>query len=93
MSITGDPSTDELVPLATRLVWSVRKGDRADVAAVLAVADPAGLAVVLAAMVPDDMSPRDLMRWLVDPEEYGRLREDGIGSMAAMNLLRVRGAA
>lgn len=35
------------------------------------------LAVVLAAMVPDDRQPSDLLAWLRHPDEYRRLRDAG----------------
>lgn len=47
------------------------------------------LLVTLAAMVPADMPADALLTWLDNPLEYRRLRESGIGSFAAINLIRV----
>lgn len=72
MSLTGDPVTDQLVPIAARLVGAVRDNDPDEVEQALADTilatggrcDPgAALAVVLAAMVPDDVEPSRLLAW------------------------------
>lgn len=57
---------ESLVPLAARLAGAVRD-DVAEVGRVLALVPPAhmhALAVVLAAMVPDDRTPRELLSWV-----------------------------
>lgn len=72
MTLTGDPVTDQLVPIAARLVGAVREGDADGIEQALADTilatggrcDPgAALAVVLAAMVPDDVEPSRLLAW------------------------------
>lgn len=72
MTLTGDPVTDQLVPIAARLVGAVRDHDPDGVEQALADTilatggrcDPgAALAVVLAAMVPDDSAPSRLLAW------------------------------
>lgn len=89
MSSTGDPLTDAAVGPAVRLVKSVRKQDAAGVAEILADAHQAGpdavnaLVVVLAAMVPDDVTPTALLSWLADPAEYRRLRACGVSGITA----------
>ena len=92
-SITGNPITDAIVPAAVNLVWAVRTEERDEVLAALREAHQARLAaggndrsevetlrtlvVVLAGMVPDDRSPRQLLGWVQNPAEYMRLRHDG----------------
>lgn len=97
MSLTGDALTDWAVRLAQTLVWAVREGDAECVAQVLTEArDEAGraavdaLVIVLAAMVPDDLPPSELLAWRTNPAEYLRLREAGVGSYAAASLCRQR---
>jgi len=72
VSLTGDPTTDALVPIAERFVGAVRDGDSELIEVLLAQAitatggrcDPGtALAVVLAAMVPDDERPSHLLLW------------------------------
>lgn len=46
------------------------------------------LLVTLAAMVPADLPANALLTWLENPLEYRRLRESGVGSFAAMNVIR-----
>lgn len=95
MSLTGDALTDWAVHLAQTLIWAVREGDAERVAEVLTEArDEAGrasvdaLVIVLAAMVPDDLPPSELLAWRTNPAEYLRLREAGVGSYAAASLCR-----
>lgn len=97
MSLTGDALTDWAVPLASRLIWAVREDDKDEVAAVLSEArDEAArvgidaLVLVLAAMVPDDLPPSELLAWRANPAEYLRLRAAGVGSYAAASLCRQR---
>lgn len=79
MSLTGDAQTDALVPIAQRFVGAVHDGDTELVDELVAQTilatggkcDPGtALAVVLAAMVPDDQAPSRLLAWLhvADPE-------------------------
>lgn len=89
MSLTGDSLTDAAVGPAARLVKSVRKQDAAAVAEILTDAHCSGpdavnaLLVVLAAMVPDDVTPPALLSWLADPVEYRRLRACGVSGITA----------
>lgn len=110
-SLTGDPVTYAVVPAAVKLVWSVRTQDAADVVEAIEearlaldgarVADCSELValrtlvVVLAAMVPEDRSPSDLLMWLQNPDEYMQLRHDGYaaGTAASIAAARVRHAA
>lgn len=87
-AVTGDTRTDALVPHAARLVAAVHKFDRDVITEVLAEAnDPHGLAVVLAAMVPDDATPTQLLGWIGDPDEYERLRDAGVSTVAACDVI------
>lgn len=98
MSPTGDSLTDAAVGPAARLAKAVRKQDAAAVAEILADAHGAGpdavnaLLVVLAAMVPDDVTPTALLAWLADPAEYRRLRACGVSGVTAGARVRM-GAA
>lgn len=94
-SLTGDPITDALIPAATQLVWAVRCDDPAEVDAALdEVVRLAGqhglcaLALVLAAMVPDDEPPSRLLGWRADIAEYHRLREGGYNRHDAVTAVR-----
>jgi hypothetical protein len=95
-SLTGDPLTDALIPPAVRLIWAVREQNQAAVAEAIAdateVADLAAFVVVLAAMVPDDQAPTQLLAWMADPDEYLRLRTAGVGAVGATILVK-NGAA
>lgn len=91
-SLTGDALTDELVPVAVQLVGAVRDGDPDAVARAQRLAgrvvdgrcDPlAGLAVVLAALVPEDARPSTLLSWWAYQSEYLRLRIAGVEEAAA----------
>jgi hypothetical protein len=109
-SITGNPITDAVVPAAINLVWAVRTEERDEVLAALKEAHQARLAagghdhseietlrtlvIVLAGMVPDDRSPRQLLAWLQNPAEYMRLRHDGYDTDTAGSIALARiGAA
>jgi hypothetical protein len=89
-SLTGDPSTDALVPADSALVWAVKNGDTAEVSRVLNEQHGYlyGLLVVMAAMVPDDQTPAELLSWQIDRERYLALREQGIDSATAMAMIR-----
>lgn len=93
LSITGDPLTDVVLPPAMRLVWAVREQNPNAVRAAIDDAVTAGgddglhaLIVVLAALVPDDQAPSSLLAWRLNPDEYHRLRQAGVGSAAAARL-------
>ena len=92
-SITGDPTTDALVPVASALVWAVKTQNDAEVAEILDHVDARGLAVVLAAMLPDDQPPSALLAWFANPREYIRLREVGVDSLTAGACARSHAAA
>jgi hypothetical protein len=105
-SITGNPITDAVVPAAVNLVWAVRTEERDEVLAALKEAHQARLAagghdrteaetlrtlvIVLAGMVPDDRSPRQLLAWLQNPAEYMRLRQDGYDTDTASSIAAQR---
>lgn len=90
--LTGDKVTDAVLPAAQRLILAAHAGDHLGVDtafadAELAVGDPTtaakALAVVLAAMCPDDTSPVDALAWRRNPAEYRRLRRVGVSSREA----------
>ena len=92
MSITGDKYLDMLVPSAEKLVHAVRNDRQLHIEAMIADAeqiygDPLdaadALVVLLAAMVPDDKTPAELLRWFQNPHEYRRLRMAGVGAAEA----------
>lgn len=94
-SLTGDPLTDQLALIALQLVGAVtdvdqERIDRAftDAAKVVAGrADPAvALAVVLAAMVPDDERASTLLGWWGYRAEYERLVAAGVDAKVAREL-------
>jgi len=96
-SLPSPINADALIPTATALVWSVKMLDTDDVDRLLdEVASKAGtpglrtLAIVLAAMVPDDESPADMLAWLSDADGYQRLREDGFSMRDALNAIKYR---
>lgn len=101
MSLTGDPTTDALVPIAERFVGAVRDGDAAAVDELLAEVitttggrcDPGtALAVVLAAMVPDDVEPSRLLLWRKAFAEYQKLVDRGVDHTVAQQLADYRKA-
>ena len=98
-SLTGDPVTDALVPAAQQLIGAVRAGDadgvdEAFAAAIVATGgrcEPgAALAIVCAAMVPDDSTPKDLLHWYKAAGEYARLIEKGVDPKVAHDLTSAR---
>jgi hypothetical protein len=89
MSLTGDPRTDRMVPTAVRMVGAVREWDLDEVTAAL---DEAGddlpvLVLVLAAMVPYDRTPGELLRWVGRRDEFKRLVEYGIDPSTAATIV------
>jgi hypothetical protein len=81
-SLTGDPVTDELVPIAQQLIDAVHNEDPDAVDAAFAEAitatggrcDPGqALAILCAAMVPENASPAGLLAWWGYRAEYERL--------------------
>lgn len=94
--MTGDALTDTLVPIAAQLVGTVRDYGPEDVAAVLARV-PDGrhdaLAVVLAAMVDPDATPRELLAWTVNGLEYQRLVAAGVNGRTAAILSAHKGTS
>lgn len=94
--LTGDELTDAVIPAASALVWAVRQNDPDAVDAALddAIASARGpglhaLLVVLAAMVPDDRSPAELLAWRTNPDTYLELRYLGLGADVAINAMRL----
>lgn len=87
-SVTGDDRTDALVTPAMQLAAAVHEFDHDRISAVLAkVTDQQGLLITLAAMVPDDRRPTDLLGWLRQPGEYDRLRAEGVDCLTANDLV------
>ena len=94
-SLTGDPLTDALVPVAQRLAGALEDAD-ADAAvaafndAETIIGDPLvaarALAVVAAAMVPTDQEPSRLLGWWQYREEYARLIAAGVNVGMAQQL-------
>lgn len=84
--MTSDLLAEHLVPIAARLVGTVRD-EGADAVADLLREVPGGrfdaLSVVLAAMVDPDRTPRELLAWTVNGLEYHRLVAAGVNSYAA----------
>lgn len=98
-SLTGDPTTDAVLPAALRLVWAVREDDASEEAAALDEAyasvqqaglDPSmtlhALILTLAGMVPDDRSAAELLTWLRNPSGYIKLRQQGLGADIAASI-------
>lgn len=94
--LTGDPVTDRLVGPAMRLVGGVRTYDPVeieaaftDAAAVLdGQADAArALATVLAAFIPWNRTPNELLGWLSRGPEFERLRDAGIDPSIAADIV------
>lgn len=93
-SLTGDPELDRLIPSAVRLACGLREWRPEEVAAALdeaaAIAGPdafRALAVLLAAMLPWDRSPADLLAWVSRRSEFEYLREVGVDAATAATLL------
>ncbi|WP_263251608.1 hypothetical protein [Saccharopolyspora rosea] len=89
-ALTGSARTDALVPVAAQLAAAVHDHDAAAVAQLLDGADLPALVVLLAAMVPDDLTPSELLAWCDDPAEYARLRAAGVSTLAANGVLAAR---
>lgn len=95
MSLTGDPTTDLLIPIALQLVGAVRAGEQSGVdeavaAAILATGgrcDPGtALAVICAALVSEDATPSELLAWYRTNAEYERLVGNGVDPLIAGEL-------
>lgn len=95
-SLTGDPEMDRLVPIVMQLVGAVRRMDPAGVdeafdAARRLMPDEAmaggALCVLLAAMVPWDRSPSELLAWWVRRAEFVKLVAAGVDEATAMTLI------
>lgn len=95
MSLTGDATTDALVPIAQRVVGAVRDMDWHQVDECLAEAiettggrcDPAvALLVVTAAMVPEEAPPSGLLAWVEAHAEFDRLTKRGVPTGIARQL-------
>lgn len=99
-SMTGHTDTDALVAEASQLIWAVREDDQDQVAGIFAAAtakaggDPVRaaqlLALVLAGMCPDDITPREAFAWRLDPDAYHRMRAQGVPALGAANAIRIR---
>ncbi|MFF4600588.1 hypothetical protein [Amycolatopsis sp. NPDC001319] len=86
-SLTGIPTLDALIPVAQQLIGAVRTNDadamdEAFAEAIIATGgtvDPCqALAVLLAAMVPDDQRPSELLEWMSVDAGYRLLLGKGI---------------
>ena len=87
-SLTGDPRTDALVGPAVQLAAAAHEHDGNRIASLLAdIADLHGLVITLAAMVPDDRTPTELLAWLAQPHEYQRLRAEGVDCLTANDVI------
>lgn len=102
MSLTGDATTDALVPIAQRFVGAVREMDSELMDELIAEViettggrcDPAmALLVVTAAMVPDDSQPSGLLSWVHSHVEFDRLTQRGVPVDVARQLTDTREAA
>src|SRR5699024_9416395 len=100
--LTGDPTTDALVPVAQRFVGAVREMDNDLIEELLAETidatggrcDPAvALAITCAAMVPEHLTPSVLLSWLPSRLEFKRLTERGVPTGVAKQLTDEREAA
>jgi len=90
VSLTGDPGMDQLIPIAMQLVGAVRRFDPAGVAEAIeaARAMPDGaLTVLLAAMVPWDKAPTELLAWWTRRADYQKLVGAGVDPATAMTLI------
>lgn len=93
MSLTGDPRTDRMVAVASRLIGAVREFNTEEVAAALDEAQAtdgqglAALVVTLAAMVPYDATPGDLLNWVGHREEFDRLVALGVDPASAATII------
>lgn len=97
MSLTGDTTTDALVPIAQRFVGAVRDFDPYEIDEQIAQAiyatggkcDPhMALCIVLAAMVPEDMNPSALLQWLPTYVRYQKLVKSGMPEGIARHKMR-----
>lgn len=90
--MVGSDRARDCVPLALTLVGAVRDDDNALVQQVLDEADPASLAVILAAMVDDTRRPSDLLAWAQpDPDLDGWTMSAVLAAHRTYEQHRVRG--
>lgn len=82
------------MPAAVRLVCALREFNPDEVAAAFADAAAAsgpdhtrGLAVILAAMVPWDHAPADLLAWVHRRDEFDRLLAAGVDPASAATII------
>lgn len=96
MSLTGDPATDVLVPIAQQFVGAVRDHDPDRMEQLLAdVVDATGgrcdpamaMAVLCAAMVPDSLNAPALLAWRKTRDEFQRLTDRGVSAGIARQLM------
>lgn len=76
---------------AQGLAGLVRDEDPCVVAGALAATEPHHLqriAIALAALVPIDQAPSELLEWLPAEQEYRRLRAAGVNAFTASSLAR-----
>lgn len=97
MSLTGDALTDRLVSVASRLVGAVRQDDFEEVGAAFDEArelckdEPVNgteaLSVVLAAMVPWNVQPSELLAWYQHMSAFAMMLEAGVDPATAATLI------
>lgn len=107
MSLTGDRRLEALIDPAMVIVRAVHEDNPMHIEAMITEAvnvyrsEPDGLralVVLLAAMVRDDKTERELLAWFRNPTEYRRLRKAGVdadtaGTMAEKVADMLKGAA
>lgn len=93
-TFTGSADMDAMVPLAQRAVSAIHNRD--DTAIHQCITDAArhtdglhNLICTLAAMVPDDETPRQMLAWMRVPATYERLRANGLSRVDAVNTARM----
>lgn len=92
-SLTGDPDLDRLIPIAMQLVGAVRMQDQDGVAEALAAAGrvypgpSAALCVLLAAMVPWELAPSELLAWFRARADYETLVMAGVDPAIARTVI------
>lgn len=106
--LTGDRYLETLVPSAEKLIRAVHDERPMHIEAMLADAEDLygdaltgarALVVLLAAMIPDDRTAAELLRWRKNPHEYRRLRSLGVPAheaaecAAAVTSIRTRAVA
>jgi hypothetical protein len=87
------PEIQAVLPAAQNIVAAVHAMDPAAVADVLAATDLPALCIVLAGMLPADVDAVDAISWATNPDEYLRLRNQGVKPQTAAVLATAHGGA